>query len=92
MFSSRVRHPSSPEDEGEEDREDEPVSYGEFRRPVAEVLLAEAEPSAAVALRHANVVHHEVVDAQVRGAHALDRVGRCRGEGGQSEEEGRERK
>ena len=44
---------------------------------VAVVLLAEAEPAAAVALRHADVVDDEEVDLQPRGARPPDAVVRC---------------
>ena len=47
------------------------------RRGVAVVLLAEAEPAAAVALRHADVVDDEEVDLQPRGARPPDAVVRC---------------
>ena len=45
-------------------------------RGVAVVLLAEAEPAAPVALRHAHVVHDEEVNLERRGARPPDVEGR----------------
>ena len=45
-------------------------------RRVAVVLLAEAEPAAPVALRHAHVVHDEEVNLERRGARPPDVEGR----------------
>ena len=48
------------------------------RRSIAQVLLAEAGvPAPFVALAQANVVHDEVVDDELLGAHSPDPFARC---------------